>query len=391
MDGSRARFTLGTSIKTALSELAAFIEIGLILALVNSRLKHPFLDELFRRIGNSRETCGHAAIEKVMPEADMKQYKSMIFVLVMMIAVLIVSTAAVDAQSASIPAYTITSVTAGLEVTVQTKDFPASTDFVVRMRDFDAGGNAMSVARFNSGAGGAFGLALPIPSEVAGARTIEMTIVSASDPFGLSITSQFANGGPGGKVSCNYSVIPTFNLDAVAKNGSVTVTTAKFPPNSTFKVKMGVITGGSIVRYGIKGFSTYELPDPYYDGSIGPIVPLPWSIPYVPIDPSLYTYNLPDPVVPPCWPTGQDCAYTTITVPGSGTIFSGIEVGTYESIDGSPQTVSYPIPTELKDVSPIILRFEDQGPCGIYSFGYFWNADFPVAGTVPTVEIQPIR
>ena len=38
----------------------------------------------------------------------MKQYKSMIFVLVMMIAVLIVSTAAVDAQSASIPAYTIT-------------------------------------------------------------------------------------------------------------------------------------------------------------------------------------------------------------------------------------------------------------------------------------------
>ena len=104
MDGSRARFTLGTSIKTALSELAAFIGIGLILALVNSRLKHPFLDELFRRIGNSRETCGHAAIEKVMPEADMKQYKSMIFVLVMMIAVLIVSTAAVDAQSASIPA-----------------------------------------------------------------------------------------------------------------------------------------------------------------------------------------------------------------------------------------------------------------------------------------------
>ena len=80
-----------------------------------------------------------------------------------------------------------------------------------------------------------------------------------------------------------------------------------------------------------------------------------------------------------------------ITVPGSGTIFSGIEVGTYESIDGSLQTVSYPIPTELKDVSPIILRFEDQGPCGIYSFGYFWNADFPVAGTVPTVEIQPIR
>ena len=171
------------------------MEIGLILAHINSRLKHPFGDGFFRRIGNSRNPAEHAAIEKVMPEADMKQYKSMIFVLVMMIAVLIVSTAAVDAQSASLPAYTITSVTAGSEVTVQTKDFPANTDFVVRMRDFDAGGNAFSVARFNSGAGGAFGLALPIPSEVAGAKTIEMTIVSASDPFGLSITSQFANGG----------------------------------------------------------------------------------------------------------------------------------------------------------------------------------------------------
>ena len=317
----------------------------------------------------------------------MKQTKSIIFVFLMMIAVLVVGTAAVDAQDpASLPAYTITSVTSGVEVTVQTKDFPAGAEFVVQMRDMENPDEIHNVAKFNSGSGGAFNLALPIPEGVKNAKNIEMAILSVSDPSGLSISAHFANSGTGGKVSCNYDIIPSFGFDAVVKNGSITVTTKDFAPNSTFKVKMGVMTGGTITRYGIKGFATYELPQPYYDFTVGALPGLPYVVP----DPSTYGYNFPDPVVPPCWPTGQDCAYSAITVPGKSTNFSGIEVGEYDSLDGSPRTVSYNIPEELKDVSPIVVRFEDKGPCGFYSFNYFWNADFPVSGAVPTVEIVPI-
>lgn len=313
----------------------------------------------------------------------MKQTKNIIFVLSVMIAVLIVSAAAVNAQeTAAPPAYTITSVTPGSEVVVMTKDFPADKDFIVQMRELGTG-DPENVAKFNSGTGGAFSLALTIPASLKNAQTIEITLMSMNNPTGFSISAQFANGGTGGKVDCSYSVAPTFGYDAVLRNSSITVTTKDFPANSKFKVKMGVLTGGVIARQMIEGYATYELPQPYYDWTL-PILNTPdyYAAPYA--------YNYPDPVVPACWPTGQDCAYKTVTMPGKGTIFSGIEVGEYDSLDGSPQTVSYPIPTELKDVSPIIVRFEDQGPCGIYSFNYFWNADYPVSTTnVPTVDIVP--
>lgn len=312
----------------------------------------------------------------------MKQTKNIIFVLLVMVAVLIVSTAAVNAQdTAALPAYTIMSVTSGSEVTIMTKDFPANQDFIVSMRD-GAAGTSENVAKFNSGNGGAFSLTLAIPASLKNAAMIDMTIMSMNNPSGFSISAQFANGGTGVKVECSYGVSPTFGYDAVLRNSSITVTTKDFPANSKFKVKMGVLTGGVITHQMIPGYATYELPQAYYDWTMSPGTSLP---------PAGYIYNYPDPVVPPCWPTGQDCAYTTVTTPGSGTIFSGIEVGEYDSLDGSPQTVSYPIPSELKDVSPIIVRFEDQGPCGIYSFNYFWNADFPVSTTnVPTVNVVPV-
>lgn len=316
----------------------------------------------------------------------MKQTKNIIFVLSVMVAVLVVSAAAVNAQdTAALPAYTITSVTSGTEVTLMTRDFPANQDFIVQMRDI-AGGEIVNVAKFNSGNGGAFSLALTIPESLKNAATIEITVMSMNNPSGFSISAQFANGGTGTKVECSYSVAPTFGYDAVLRNSSITVTTRDFPANSKFKVKMGVLTGGVIARQMIEGYATYQLPQPYYDWTLPISGPAPQPF-YA--DP--YIYNYPDPVVPACWPTGQDCAYTTVTMPGKGTIFSGIEVGEYDSLDGSPQTVSYPIPTELKDVSPIVVRFEDQGPCGIYSFNYFWNADFPVSTTdVPTVNVVPV-
>lgn len=318
----------------------------------------------------------------------MKQIKSILFVL-MMIAVLIIGTAAVNAQGTALPAYTITSVTSGTAVTVQTKDFPAGVDFVVQMGDSANIGSVYNVAKFNSGNGGVFNLNLPIPAELKSVANIDLSILSVADPSGLSITSSFANQGFGNTVSCDYSRIPTFSYDVIRKNNSITVTTKGFPANSRFRVRMGITIAGSVTRWGIRGYETDTLPQPYYDGRMEPIA---GAFNFTYNDPANFGYNFPDPVVPPCWPTGQDCVYSVQTLKTGGPAsFWGYEVGTYDSGDGSPQTVSYDIPVELLDYPAIVVRFDDLGPCGIYTFNYFWNNDYPVSGDVPTIEITPIQ
>ena len=55
------------------------------------------------------------------------------------------------------------------------------------------------------------------------------------------------------------------------------------------------------------------------------------------------------------------------------TSFSGIEVGTFNTGDGAPQTLTFEIPESLAGVSPIALWINDLGPCGFYSYNYFYN------------------
>ncbi len=114
-------------------------------------------------------------------------------------------------------------------------------------------------------------------------------------------------------------------------------------------------------------------------------------------------YPIPDPsfswmfgpMIPGCGTSGCVNFHLGGATPHAGlipTYFVGFEVGTYDSADGSPQTVSYDIPEELKGYSPIIVRFEDKGSCGFYGYNYFWNADFPVTSSesVPEVQIETV-
>ena len=53
--------------------------------------------------------------------------------------------------------------------------------------------------------------------------------------------------------------------------------------------------------------------------------------------------------------------------------FTGTAVGTFETGDGASQTLTFSIPESMKNVNPIALWISDNGPCGFYSYNYFYN------------------
>ena len=53
--------------------------------------------------------------------------------------------------------------------------------------------------------------------------------------------------------------------------------------------------------------------------------------------------------------------------------FSGVKVGTFETGNGEPQTLTFNIPESLKGNNPIAVWIEETGSCGIYTYSYFYN------------------
>jgi len=141
---------------------------------------------------------------------------------------------------------------------------------------------------------------------------------------------------------CNYAIIPTVKIDAVQRDGSVTFTTANFPADSTFSVSMGEYV------------STW-VPD------MRPIQPVPGPFPFGPHHRPVKPSSKPHHWFPPA-PRG----HWTST-------FSGTEAGTFETGNGEPQTLTFEIPDSAKGKGIIALWIQDLGPCGFYSYNYFYN------------------
>lgn len=71
--------------------------------------------------------------------------------------------------------------------------------------------------------------------------------------------------------------------------------------------------------------------------------------------------------------TRQFGAGDTYDVRMSGDSGRWYDVSTYETGDGSPQTLTLDIPTEISGSDVIYLRFLDQSLCGIYAANFFTN------------------
>ena len=161
---------------------------------------------------------------------------------------------------------------------------------------------------------------------------------------------------------CNYALVPTVTIDAVAQNASVTFTTHNFPANSTFSVSMGVYVSSWVPdpKPAPKPYP-YPIPQPYIPDGFYPI-----SGGTSETAPSAPSFN----------PGKEDGKPAPAPAPAGHFVssFNGTEVGTFSTADGSSQTLTFQIPAQLAGANPIALWISDLGPCGFYSYNYFWNA-----------------
>lgn len=336
-----------------------------------------------------------------------------------------------DPGSALIPRFHIESVVRNETVAINTENFPANRDFVVRMAPMGTRGiNGIVVDTTNSGAGGSFTETYEIPEVLHGQNQIAIRLEATTG--GYFAYNWFYNntypgsGGDGagdgtgaGTGGAAYTGIPTFSIESVAANESVTIRTNNFPRNREF-----VVTMGAMGTKGINGIpvattdsgaggvftSTYQIPEAlqssariairlestsggffaynwFYNNTIGdgtgdggtgdgdvvtpPPPPadddgytgFPWfEIASVQEDQSVTVnaYNL---------PPNQQFIVTMGPIGTEG--INGIPVATTDSGAGGDLTATYQIPEALRGLPRIALRLESAQ--GYHAYNWFYN------------------
>lgn len=158
----------------------------------------------------------------------------------------------VTSPPVTIPTFSIEAVEHDSSVTIQTDDFPANRDFVVTMGPFGTRGiNGTVVETINSGDGGSFEDTFAIPAGLQGSYRISIRLQATTGGYYAynwfyNNTStggdDNGNGGTGGAepdIGTVYQAIPTFWIESVQRDSTVTVQTNNFPPNRDFVVTMG--------------------------------------------------------------------------------------------------------------------------------------------------------
>ncbi len=164
-----------------------------------------------------------------------------------------------------IPTINITSVDPGKSVTIQTANYPANTNFEVRMGAFGTRGiNGIKVGTLNSGAGGTVTETFSIPDALKGAGRVAIRLDSTSSGhfsynwfWNGAATSTTGTTGSTAAVQGTASrlapgTIPTFSILSVVRGEKVVIQAQNFPANDTFDVRMGAMgtrgVGGVKVR-----------------------------------------------------------------------------------------------------------------------------------------------
>jgi hypothetical protein len=177
-----------------------------------------------------------------------------------------------------IPTVSIVSVEADESVTIRTHNYPPNQAFTVTMGPIGTLGiKGTVVATTDSGDGGSFEATYEIPEALQGSGRIAIRLHS---PAGYFSFNWFYNNttGPVGPPPASpvttttpvAALIPTFSVQSVQEDATVTIQTHNFPPDGEFVVTMGPIgtraingipvattdsgDGGSFA-------ATYEIPD----------------------------------------------------------------------------------------------------------------------------------
>ena len=291
---------------------------------------------------------------------------SILTILVSLMAVLFAGVFSASAYQTSSPSFSVSDVVVDESVTILARDFPADTEILVQMKEFDSQDPYIDVAKFNSQDGGSFSVTFPIPAELYGVNKVELVL---TDQQALVIPSFFEisvveepvdapmvvtiNPAPQAtmvppvapvaekqdnsvvlvnpiiqppvvqnRAICDRCLVPMFKIASVQRGKSVEVETLNFPLYTDFVVRMGYFT------------------DPKTCTPAGCFIPAEMK---------------------------------------KGNIFIGYEVGTYSTGANASEKVSFDIPAAIQYLSPMYIRFDEAcGGCGYYSFNYFWNNNYPV-------------
>lgn len=319
------------------------------------------------------------------------------------------------------PTFSIESVVQDQSVTIKTSNLPPNDTFTVTMGKIGTKGiNGVVVGTTDSGTGGTQTITYNIPASLKGLS--EIAIRMQSPTSGYFAYNWFINGTASGTPSpqptpttppsTGNSGFPTFSIESVVQDKSVTIKTSNLPANDTFTVTMGKIgtkgIGGVEVASSDSGTGgaqtfTYNIPSSLAGSSeiairmesptsgyfaynwffnataTGTSSPQPtptgtpapsgytgfptFSIESVVTDKSvtIKTANLPS----------NDTFIVTMGKMGTQGI-DGVEVAKTDSGTGGAQTFTYNIPASLAGLSQIAIRMESS-TSGYFAYNWFWN------------------
>lgn len=170
----------------------------------------------------------------------------------------------------NIPTFGILSVIEDDTVTVQTYNFPANRDFIVRMGPYGGYGvGGIEVATLNSGTGGSFQATFDIPDSLKGSYQIAVRMDSTTGGY-YSFNWFYNNTSTSSGGSYIPTGIPYTDVISVVSDSTVTLQTYNFPPNLDFTVRIGAYgtygINGTVVATTNSGTGgafqvTYNIPD----------------------------------------------------------------------------------------------------------------------------------
>jgi hypothetical protein len=168
-----------------------------------------------------------------------------------------VPTVPAPTETKPIPTFSITQVIPDKSVTIATQNFPVNDRFEVLMGYMGSRGiGGIVVDTVSSATGGSLVYTFAIPISLRGLPQIAIRLqsVTGSNYYAYNWFFNSSGGSYGWPVSPpvpGYSGFPTFTIDSVLRDQTVTIITHNLPPNDRFQVTMGLFgtrgIGGSIV------------------------------------------------------------------------------------------------------------------------------------------------
>jgi hypothetical protein len=300
------------------------------------------------------------------------------------------------------PTFSIASVVVDTTVTIDMVNLPSSNTFDVLMGAYGTLGiGGTKVASFDSGSGGKLSATYNIPDALKGSQRIAIRIQSTTSSF--FAYNWFWNNTATSSSGTAYTGVPTFSIDSVVVDTSVTIKGVNFPANYTFDVLMGPygtlgIGGTKVASFGSGSggnfTATFNIPAALagsqriairLQSTTGGFFAYNWfwnntassgssTTTYTGIPTFSITSVVKDSTVTVSatnFPANVDFvvlmgAYGTLGV-------SGTQVATFNSGAGGDFSATYNIPTSIQGMTRIAIRI--QSTSGIYyAFNWFWNA-----------------